>query len=30
MIPGNLQILICPHCGGEKQIMSLISGNILI
>ena len=27
MIPGPPQILTCPFCGGEKQIMSLISGN---
>lgn len=27
MIPGSSQILICPHCGGEKQVMSLLSGN---
>ena len=27
MKPGNSQILICPFCGTEKQIMSLISGN---
>ena len=27
MLPGNPQILICPFCGTEKQIMSLISGN---
>lgn len=27
MIPGSPQILICPHCGGEKQVMSLLSGN---
>lgn len=27
MIPGPPQILICPFCGGKKQIMSLISGN---
>lgn len=27
MLPGNPQILICPYCGGEKQIMSLASGN---
>ena len=27
MMPGNSQILICPFCGTEKQIMSLISGN---
>lgn len=27
MIPGNSQILTCPFCGGEKEILSLISGN---
>ena len=27
MMPGNPQILICPFCGTEKQLMSLISGN---
>ena len=27
MMPGNPRILICPFCGKEKQIMSLISGN---
>lgn len=27
MLPGNSQILTCPFCGGEKQIMSLASGN---
>ena len=27
MMPGNPQILICPFCGTEKQIMSIISGN---
>ena len=27
MMPGNPQILICPFCGTEKQIMSLISRN---
>ena len=26
-MPGISQILICPFCGTEKQIMSLISGN---
>ena len=26
-MPGNPQILICPFCGTEKQIMSIISGN---
>lgn len=27
MMQGNPRILICPFCGTEKQIMSLISGN---
>ena len=27
MMLGNPRILICPFCGTEKQIMSLISGN---
>jgi hypothetical protein len=27
MMPGNSQILTCPFCGKEKEIMSLISGN---
>jgi hypothetical protein len=27
MMPGNPRILICPFCGKEKEIMSLISGN---
>lgn len=27
MIPGNPRILICPFCGTEKQVLSLISGN---
>jgi predicted RNA-binding Zn-ribbon protein involved in translation (DUF1610 family) len=27
MMPGNPQILICPFCGKEKQVMSLVSGN---
>ena len=27
MIPGNPQILTCPFCGKEKEIMSLVSGN---
>lgn len=27
MKPGKPQILTCPHCGGEKQIMSIVSGN---
>lgn len=27
MNPGNSRILVCPFCGKEKEIMSLISGN---
>lgn len=27
MIPGPPNILGCPFCGGEKQVMSLVSGN---
>jgi len=27
MIPGNPRILVCPFCGKEKEIMSLVSGN---
>ena len=27
MMPGNPRILVCPFCGKEKAIMSLISGN---
>ena len=27
MNPGNPRILVCPFCGKEKAIMSLISGN---
>ena len=27
MIPGKPQILTCPHCGGKKEVMSLVSGN---
>ena len=27
MLPGNPQILTCPHCGQTKEIMSLLSGN---
>lgn len=27
MNPGNPRILVCPFCGKEKEIMSLISGN---
>ena len=26
-MPGNPQILTCPFCGKEKEIMSLVSGN---
>lgn len=27
MLPGNSRILVCPFCGKEKEIMSLLSGN---
>ena len=27
MLPGNPQLLTCPFCGKEKEIMSLASGN---
>jgi len=27
MIPGKAKIITCPHCGKEKEIMSLVSGN---
>ena len=27
MIPGKSQILTCPFCGKDKEIMSLVSGN---
>lgn len=27
MIPGNADLLKCPLCGGEKEVMSLMSGN---
>ena len=27
MIPGHPQILTCPFCGKEKEIMSILSGN---
>lgn len=27
MLPGNPRILVCPFCGKEKEIMSLVSGN---
>lgn len=27
MNPGSANILVCPHCGGEKKVMSLISSN---
>ena len=27
MLPGNAQILTCPHCGRKKEVMSLRSGN---
>ena len=27
MIPGPANILSCPYCSGEKEVMSLVSGN---
>lgn len=27
MNPGKSKILICPHCGAEKEVMTLLSGN---
>lgn len=27
MLPANDRILICPHCGAEKSVLSLASGN---
>ena len=27
MIPGNAEIVKCPYCGTEKELMTLISGN---
>lgn len=27
MIPGPANVLSCPFCGGEKEVMSLLSGN---
>ena len=27
MMPGNATILVCPLCGGEKEILNLMSGN---
>ena len=27
MIPGPANILSCPYCGSEKEVMSLVSGN---
>ena len=27
MMPGNSRVLVCPFCGKEKEIMSLLSGN---
>lgn len=29
MIPGPANILSCPYCGGDKEVMSLVSGNTL-
>lgn len=27
MIPGNAEIVKCPYCGTEKELMTLVSGN---
>ena len=27
MLPDNATILVCPYCGGEKEVLSLMSGN---
>lgn len=27
MIPGTPRILVCPHCGAKKSVLSLVSGN---
>lgn len=27
MIPGNSLIVKCPHCGGKKELLQLVSGN---
>ena len=27
MIPGPAMILICPYCGGTKEVMNVVSGN---
>ena len=27
MLPGNAIVYKCPHCGGKKELMSLLSGN---
>ncbi len=29
MLPGNSQILTCPFCGKEKEILTLESGNLI-
>lgn len=29
MIPGNAQLLKCPHCGEIKPVLSLVSGNTI-
>ena len=27
MLPGNAEIVKCPYCGTEKELMTLLSGN---
>ena len=27
MLPANAAILCCPHCGGHKNVLQLMSGN---
>ena len=27
MTPGKARFMICPHCGGEKEVLSLMSAN---
>jgi hypothetical protein len=29
MIPGNAEIVKCPYCGTEKELMTLVSGNTI-
>lgn len=29
MNPGRAQVLTCPHCGGKKDVISILSGNTI-